>query len=472
MNSKEGPNSYADRYISVSEVNKTKVATTVNYGNKNLKHNSMIMMATQFISMGLSLITAPLMLQGLGEEKYGIWTSLLGIVSWIYYFDLGLGGGLQNKLSTALAQNRNEDANKYVGTSYAFLSLISGIGFIICALFFYVINVPKFFHYDSIGEDVTLVLIVALFFACINFVTKLVENILYATQNAGLVGLFGLVAQLMWIGVLIIYVETGNSYLFWFVVAQGTINLIKNIMASFYVWARFPQFRGAFKSVQKSYAKDIMSFGILLFINNVGSLVLNTTDNLVISRYFGAVDVTPYSFCQKFFGIIQAVFAAAVSPYFAAYTAAYAQNNADWLIRTLKKLWRVWGLFAIFSILGIFIFRPFAAFWLRKELNYQVGLIPLFAGYYILLMFGYTVSSFVNATYQTKKIIMSTVIGTIINIPFSIWLAVNAGFGVDGVVLGSIASMVITIGGAAYVVFKSLKKIKLATVNGREIGQL
>ena len=461
-----------EKNIEVDDIQDSKDTSGINYGSKNLKRNSILAIATKFISMGLSFITAPLILQCLGEEKYGVWTSLLGIISWIYYFDLGLGGGLQNKLSTALAQNRNEDAKKYVGTAYAFLSLISGIAFVTGVILFLIIDIPGIFHYDTIGENVTLVLIAALFFACVNFVAKLVDNILYAVQKAGFVGMFSLVTQLLWIGVLVFYLVTGNSYLIWFAIAQGTVNFVKNIIATLYVWIRFPQFKGAFRMIEKSYARDISSFGILLFINNIGSLVLNTTDNLVISRYFGAADVTPYSFCQKFFSIIQAVFVAAVSPYFSAYTAAYAQNNADWIVKTLKKLWKVWGVFTIFCIVGTLIFRPFSVIWLRKELRYPAGLIPLFAAYYIILMFGHTVSSFVNATYQTKKIIIPTLISTVLNIPVSIWLAVNAGMGLNGVVSGSIISMIITIGSTAYVVFTSLVKIKKAKDSGGEIGKL
>ncbi len=448
------------------------ISTSIKYDNKKLRRNSILSIATKFVSMGLSFISAPLILQCLGEEKYGVWTSLLGIVSWIYYFDLGLGGGLQNKLATALAQSRMNDAKKYLGTAYAYLSLISIIGFVVGVVLFLIIDIPNIFHYDTIGENVTLVLIVALFFACVNFVVKLVDNILYSTQNAGLVGVFGLITQILWVATLGLYLIIGNSFLLWFAVAEGAINVLKNIIATLYVRLRFPQFNGALKKIEKSYAKDIMNFGILLFICNIGSLILNTTDNLVISRYIGVADVTPYSFCQKFFSIIQAVFVAAVSPYFSAYTAAYAQNNANWIMKTLRKLWKIWGLFTIFSLIGVLFFKPFSVIWLHRELNYPNGLILLFAGYYILLMFGHTVSSFVNATYQTKKIMIPTLIGSITNIPVSILLAVNVGLGLNGVVLGSIISMAITIGGTLYVVITSIMKIKRANGKGGVIGKL
>jgi O-antigen/teichoic acid export membrane protein len=163
---------------------------------------------------------------------------------------------------------------------------------------------------------------------------------------------------------------------------------------------------------------------------------------------------------------------AAVSPYFSAYTAAYAQNNANWIMKTLRKLWKIWGLFTIFSLIGVLFFKPFSVIWLHRELNYPNGLILLFAGYYILLMFGHTVSSFVNATYQTKKIMIPTLIGSITNIPVSILLAVNVGLGLNGVVLGSIISMAITIGGTLYVVITSIMKIKRANGKGGVIGKL
>ena len=87
-------------------------------------------------------------------------------------------------------------------------------------------------------------------------------------------------------------------------------------------------------------------------------------------------------------------------------------------------------------------------------------------------MFGHTVSSFVNATFQTRKIIVPTFVGTVVNIPVSIYLASNAGLWLNGVVLGSIISMFITIGCTAYVVFKSVMKIKYAKNSGSSIDKL
>ena len=41
------------------------------------------------ISIILSLVYVPIVLNYLGDYKYGVWASVLSIISWISYFDLG-----------------------------------------------------------------------------------------------------------------------------------------------------------------------------------------------------------------------------------------------------------------------------------------------------------------------------------------------------------------------------------------------
>ena len=67
----------------------------ITYSSKKVFKNSALSVLYKGIGMVLSLISAPLILNCLGEEKYGVWVSLLSIVSWIYYLDLGIGNGLR-----------------------------------------------------------------------------------------------------------------------------------------------------------------------------------------------------------------------------------------------------------------------------------------------------------------------------------------------------------------------------------------
>ena len=77
------------------------------------------------ISMVISLIYTPMLLAFLGDEKYGLWATLLSIINWINYFDVGIGNGLRNLLSKEIASKDYDEAQKSVSTAYIVLSGIS-----------------------------------------------------------------------------------------------------------------------------------------------------------------------------------------------------------------------------------------------------------------------------------------------------------------------------------------------------------
>jgi len=57
----------------------------------------------KIFAVGFSFLVVPLMVCYLGSEKYGIWSTLLSLVSWMLFFDFGLANGTRNRISEALA---------------------------------------------------------------------------------------------------------------------------------------------------------------------------------------------------------------------------------------------------------------------------------------------------------------------------------------------------------------------------------
>ena len=50
----------------------------------------------KILAVGCNLISIPFMFRYLGKEEYGIWSTLLSIVSWIILFDVELGMDIEN----------------------------------------------------------------------------------------------------------------------------------------------------------------------------------------------------------------------------------------------------------------------------------------------------------------------------------------------------------------------------------------
>ncbi len=76
------------------------------------------------ISVAIGLMFVPLLLNYLDAERYGVWLTLTSIVGWFTFFDIGLGNGLRNRLTEALAEDKHQLAKEYVSTTYAIITLI------------------------------------------------------------------------------------------------------------------------------------------------------------------------------------------------------------------------------------------------------------------------------------------------------------------------------------------------------------
>ena len=80
-------------------------------GKINAKEENRIIIRNSMWSIGfkgaeylLTFLTTPLLLRCLGISKYGVYTSALSLVSWIYYFDFGIGSGLRNKITESIVK--------------------------------------------------------------------------------------------------------------------------------------------------------------------------------------------------------------------------------------------------------------------------------------------------------------------------------------------------------------------------------
>ncbi len=430
----------------------------IDYDFKNIYKNSILSAIYRMLSVGVSFITVPLLLHCLGTERYGIWASVLSLISWIYYLDLGIGGGLRNRLAESLVQKDIIKANGYLNTAYFMLGLLCiGIILIVIAILSFC-DIKKWLNYSAYDENINLIILIALIFACVNFVAALANNIFYATQQAGQVSLFNLIGQILFAIGIVGYLFLGIHELLWVSILEGFSQLVKNVIETFSALKKFTFLRFSFESLSINYTKGVMVLGIQLFIMQIAALILNCTDNLIIAKYFGAENVAIYSICFKYFSIIESIFVSLITPLYSAYTAAYVDRNIKKIRQMLyKSLYLYLGFIGV-TLLGVILFPWCIKFWLQMNLAIPYELIFLIGGYFLLLMFIHNFSVIVNGTGKIRETTVAVAIEAIINVPISIYLAVNCQFGVNGVILGSIIALCISAILYPYITLKILRE--------------
>ena len=408
------------------------------------------------ISILISYFYIPIVLSYLGVEKYGVWATILSILSWISYFDIGIGNGLRNKLTESITKN-NGNGKHLVSSAYAFISVITAVIVIIFSLLASFLNWNTILGVTEFDENLNAIVMTAFIFVAVNFVLSLCKNILYAYQKAAIVSGMELSSQMLnFAGVLIVKNFTSGN-LFLLAVIYGLSMLSVEIVVNIAIFAKHRDIAFAINSIDFNSGRKLLNLGLGFFIIQICALVLFTTDNLIISSLYGASDVTPYNTINKLFSVIIQVHTALLAPIWSIVTKIKVENNYKKVSKLIRDLNLLVIPFAFGIVLLAIIFKPLSAWWLGQELNYTSGLIPLGAAYAILSIWCNTYAYVSNGLEIIKPSIIVSCIEAILNIPLSVTFAKGFGMGSTGVLLGTIVAMSFAACTGPYFVHKEIK---------------
>ena len=393
------------------------------------------------VSVALNLVITPLVLNYLGTEKYGVWAIILNIISWIYYFDIGIGNGLRNKATETISQEEYEKTKKYVSSAYFGTGIVAITFFIIIVVIWFLLNLDTFFRVELCDENINEIFVISIFFVCVNFVVSLSKTSTYAIQKPGLISLFDTISQVVQIGLLIIVINLFSNSLKMVALAYGFSGVLSGVFLYFTITRRRDFLVPSIKFIDKNYFAPLIALSLGFFILQICSLVLNTTDSLIISRIFGSADVTPYNIVFKVFGFFVQIHGLIIMPMWSAYTDAATKRNYDWIKKTIRKVNFISMLFSVGCIVMIWVFKPLMYIWLGKKLEYEFLMICCASIYSICQMFANNYSAFLCGIGYIRVSVILCAISAIVNIPLSVFLAKNCHMGISGVVLGSVIVM-------------------------------
>ena len=360
--------------------------TNSNQRDKSVFKNVGIGFAAKGIGIFLSFLQIPITLSILTKTEYGIWLTLFSITSWMAYFDLGLGNGLRNKLTEALAENNLKKGKTIVSTTYVALSAI--FLFFIAIFSILAIFVPwaKVLNTTSIPDNQLLVLVYTCFISSLlNFVANLIQTILAANHLTGKGNILTLFNQIIILATTLIikYMHVSNAFLLIGVILSLT-PLLVNIFASiFFFRGRFKQISPEINQFKRSYLKEVMSVGLKFFVIQIAVLIIFSTDNFLITQLYAPSEVASYNFVYKYFSVIALFFSIIAAPLWTMYTDAYKKNDISWMENNIKRLLKLFAV-AVFGVLLMTLLSDFIMhLWLGKSYNSTMVFV-LFVGIYTL----------------------------------------------------------------------------------------
>lgn len=391
--------------------------------------------ASQFLLVSLTL-------DYLNKTQYGLWLTLASIVGWLSFFDVGIGNGLRNKLSEALAQGDNTMARKYISTSYAIVSMVFGGVMVL----FWVIN--PFLDWSSIlnsppelREELNKLTWYVFTFFCLRFILMLISNILFAFQKPALNNVINPLGNVTSLGVIYLLTLTTDGSLFLVGLSYSAIPVIVFLIFSIYLFSgKFRNLAPNIRSIDFSYSGQLLGLGVQFFIIQVAAIIIFATSNVIITRLFGPEDVTVYNISYKYFSIITMVYAIIVSPYWSAITEAFIKQEFDWIRSTMRKLEWV-GLMCIgLCVLMLFVSKPLYKLWVGDSVDipFQMDLVICIS--VVISVMTQPYNAFINGTGKLKLQLYSAILSIVFTIPLAYIFAEKLEMGPAGVVWATICT--------------------------------
>jgi O-antigen/teichoic acid export membrane protein len=386
----------------------------------------------------LSFATLPITLKYLSSDEYGVWLTIYSMMAWLTYFDGGLGSGLRNRIGEAMSMNDISKVQSYISTSY-FILLCTIAILIPC---FYLFNL--WFDWASFldvsdkhsnGFNSVILIIFVLF--CLQFVFKLIDNILIADQKSGEADLLNIVGSAS--SLLCFYLLSSRfqgSLLLVGTIFIGIPFLISLGYSSFLFLTRYREVRPTLRFVNLSYYKDLMTLGSKFFIIQMTSLVTLGFTNVLILKTLGSGDVVVYNIAYKYFNITVLFFSILTNSLYGSLNESYFKGDIDWIKGVIKNA----KLLSILIILAIAVMvvssNVVYNLWIGSSIQVPWSVSILMGLYFAIIIWVSVYATFISSVGKVKLASYVSIINALIYFPLAIGL--SNYFGIQGLIIAQI----------------------------------
>lgn len=392
----------------------------------------------KIINILCSFIIIPLTINYVSPSIYGIWLTLYSIISWFSIFDVGLGNGLRNKLSEALAFNDYDKSKKLISTTYVIISKIALILFCFSILSIYILDWNKILKIPTdFNENINTIIIVFSLGFCIRFIVQLISNVFFAIQKAYLSELcilFGNIITLILIIFIKDHFDNKLTFLVCALLYPGIISLI-GISIFLFKSKRYKILSPSIKYNEKGLINDLFSLGTKFFLLQISSVISYSIVNFLIIQFLTPEDVTKYNIAYKYFSILLIANNIICTPLWSTFTEAYVKEDYPWLkktIKTLIKIWIVWGFVTIIMVLlSNFIYK----IWIGQDLEIPISLSIVLGLFMLNCAWNGIFTSFINGTGKIFIQMITGIFPLILWWPLSVLFVEHLNFGVTGFAL-------------------------------------
>jgi len=401
--------------------------------------------AARALSSLITLISLPLAVRYLGAERYGVWATVVSIAVWVNLLDLGIGHTLTNFISRAYAHADRQEAARALTNAVAVTTsaaTLAGCGFI--ALWLRLDWTAIFNAGVTLDQQVRWTVLIAGLLVLLGLPLNLAAKVFAGYQELHTYNRSIALAAACSLAGLALGVGLRVSMPLLFLLSYGSITAVALGTMTWLVVRHKPWLRPKVTYLSRPTTLELLGSGWSFLLINAAAIVVFSSDNIIVSHFLGAAEVTPYSITWRVVGIgavLQTLVFPALWP---AYAEAQARQDAAWIRRTFAMAMRVTVALSLgWALLLIGFGRIAIRIWAGAAAVPPLSLLLAMAIWSVIAGFTTAQSCLLGALNRTRVQAVASALAAVVNIALSILLVTRLGS--LGVILGTIISYIVVL---------------------------
>lgn len=408
--------------------------------DKSIK-NIIYALVGQFFGIGISLISRLVFVKILSSEYLGLSSLFTNILTILSLTEMGFGTAMAFELYKPIAKNDKEKI-KSLMKLYKKIYIIIGISIIILGIITIPVY-PNLINERPNIENLDLIYMLFVLNTAFSYFVAYKRLLIISDQNRYIATAyrygFYIAMNVMQIIELVLF----KNYILYLII-QVLFTLLENIGISIKANKMYPYLKDKeVKEVAKRDKKHLMQNVKALFFHRFGGVVLNSTDNIVISKVLGLNWVGLYSNYYLITNALNTILNQVFSSVVASIGNLNTSNTREKMTDTFNKIFfaNVW-IYAVVCSAFLVLINPFIEIWLGRDYIISFGTVIVLVVNYFVYGMRRPAMAFREATGNYRKDWYSPIIEAVINIFVSIVMAKYIGLA--GVFIGTIISSLCT----------------------------
>ena len=402
--------------------------------------NLITAMLGQAVGLVVSFVARIVFIKCLNSEYLGVNGLFTNILTLLSLVELGVGPAMSYGLYKPISCN---DKEKIKTLMHFYGVVYKAIGVLILVLGFASLPIyPLFVNSQVNVSHLSIIYLLFVFNTAASYFYSYKRTLIICDQKKYITTIYRYVCfSIMNIVQIVVLLLTKNYILF--LLVQLLFTIIENILVSKRADRMYPYLKEKdIKKMSKTERKEIGKNVYAMSLHKVGSTVVNSTDNILISRMVGITEVGLYS---NYYLVISAL-ETITAQFFNAIIASVGNLNATEKVEKIERIFNKifllnYIIFGICSVCFYCLINPLITVWLGKDLTFSNAIVSAITACLFLKGMRRTVLTFRDAMGLFKKDRYKAIVEAVLNLAISIILGMK--YGVFGVVMGTLISMAV-----------------------------